>query len=600
MCYAQPGFNQILESHLFVEASAARPLVQTFSKKIQINSFEERHFGQLAILLEAGDEFTLLHAHATGKASGKVLRKIKQNQVTYSNLVDAEHLAQDRLVARFDLIANEYPYIIEFSYTIKSRNYLFLANWSPTDFGEASCQKASLTLSALNEVKFNTRLTGNFAYSVNPEKGKTTHTWTYQPIETPAPSYQVTNSSLPVDRIILIPEQFHYGVYGSQQTWVDFGNWFLDLNRGVDQLPEAEREFIQEIRSTHKSPYEIIQAVYKHVQEKTRYVLITLDVGGFKSSDASYVSSNKYGDCKALCTYTKSLLHACGVDSYFTLVYAGTQPKSLLDTLPHHQFNHVILAIPLQADTVFLECTSKHNEAGYLGTFTQNRKVLFVKRDSSKPIWLPALDSVDVHCRSEVKITPQNDAWKIHVKKELRGAYFEYYAYHFKNSNINSLRAQFIHPELPGNSCLSELPEDLSYHISTKNTIDIEADISCSNLLEKKGTFRVLGISVVSEQLKHASKLIDTYSQLPYPIAWQQSTILEIDPAQFSNIPESIHFSNNLGRYSMEVIPDEQKLLLREQLFLSCPSHSKTCEEDLNELVQKIEQYANQAKILIQ
>ncbi|MEC8830909.1 MAG: DUF3857 domain-containing protein, partial [Bacteroidota bacterium] len=86
----------------------------------------------------------------------------------------------------------------------------------------------------------------------------------------------------------------------------------------------------------------------------------------------------KYGDCKGLTNYTKALLDAVGVDSYYTVVNAGSQQVNLDPNFPSMQGNHVFLNVPLEGSDIWLECTSQTTPVNHLGTFTDNRNVLKV------------------------------------------------------------------------------------------------------------------------------------------------------------------------------------------------------------------------------
>jgi len=67
------------------------------------------------------------------------------------------------------------------------------------------------------------------------------------------------------------------------------------------------------------------------------------------------------------------------------LVSAGAHNKNSCDAefaSPH--FNHAILTVPLENDTIWLECTSQTNPFGYLGKFTSDRNVLALTEKGGK------------------------------------------------------------------------------------------------------------------------------------------------------------------------------------------------------------------------
>jgi hypothetical protein len=147
---------------------------------------------------------------------------------------------------------------------------------------------------------------------------------------------------------------------------------------------------VQQLTTGLSSDAEKVSVLYKYLQQNTRYISIQLGLGGWQPFDATYVSTKGYGDCKALSNYMYSLLKAAGIKSYYTLIYAGEGGGYIAEDFPSNQFNHAILCVPLKQDTMWLECTSQTKPAGYMGSFTGNRKALLIDENGGTLVSTPA------------------------------------------------------------------------------------------------------------------------------------------------------------------------------------------------------------------
>ena len=87
----------------------------------------------------------------------------------------------------------------------------------------------------------------------------------------------------------------------------------------------------------------------------------------------------------------KAMLSFAGIESIYTLVYASEQPHDLIKSQTSPQFNHAILAVPLENDTIWLDNTMHSSPFRYMGTFTQNREALLVLKNQSQLVRIPTL-----------------------------------------------------------------------------------------------------------------------------------------------------------------------------------------------------------------
>ena len=118
--------------------------------------------------------------------------------------------------------------------------------------------------------------------------------------------------------------------------------------------------------------------IYNYLKKNFRYVSIQLGIGGFKPTSAEITDERKYGDCKALSNYMMAVLNCLNIKSYVALVNAGPRQEAVDEDFPCNRFNHMIVCIPGEKDSVWLECTSRTTDFGVLGSFTENRNALLI------------------------------------------------------------------------------------------------------------------------------------------------------------------------------------------------------------------------------
>ena len=134
-----------------------------------------------------------------------------------------------------------------------------------------------------------------------------------------------------------------------------------------------------------------------------------MGIGGYKPFPAEFTDNKKYGDCKGLSFYTYSILKLLGIKSYVALVNAEFNNEPVDPAFPCNQFNHVILCIPQPKDTIWLECTSKTNDFGILGAFTENRNALLITDDGGILVATPKSTSSENKSDVITKVVLKDD-----------------------------------------------------------------------------------------------------------------------------------------------------------------------------------------------
>ena len=319
---------------------------------------------------------------------GNEIKTYKRRDFKDTSVADGISIFNDSRALYLDYTPTSYPFTMVFETEIETSNTAFIPAWSPFDGYFVSTEKTFLTINAKPELHLRKKEV-NFSDSQKIEKKETGNSSiVYLATKIAA----IKREELSPEFINIVPvvyfalENFALeNVTGSAANWSDFGKWYYDsLLSDTEEISEDTKEKIKQLVGTEKNPVEIAKIIYKYVQNKTRYVSIQVGIGGWKPMLAKDVDRLGYGDCKALTNYTRTLLKAVGVLSYYTVVYSGNEKKNIQEDFTSIQGDHIILALPTPKEIIWLECTSQTQPFGFQGNFTDDRDVLLVKPEGGE------------------------------------------------------------------------------------------------------------------------------------------------------------------------------------------------------------------------
>lgn len=286
-----------------------------------------------------------------------------------------------------------YPYTIEYTYELTFSGVLQYPDWNPVGAYNVSTEKSTFTLIVARQ-----------AVCRYYEKNISTPVRVQNNAESTVYAWELSNQAAVANEnfspaladitpvVLIAPSQINVeGYEGNIESWTGFGQWINKLNEGRDNLSEESKAKIRKITEGVTDERAKIKLLYEYMQNKTRYVNISIGIGGFQPFDAETVDRLSYGDCKALSNYMKTILEVAGISSRYTLAMAGPENPAINAVFPSNQFNHAILCVPLATDTVWLECTSQNNPFNYLGKFTADRQVLVIDASGGTLVHTPVL-----------------------------------------------------------------------------------------------------------------------------------------------------------------------------------------------------------------
>jgi hypothetical protein len=313
-------------------------------------------------------------------AEGKLIRRLKSKEVLDLSAVDDVSLIDDNRRKVHHFYHKVYPYTVEYEVEVKYNNTFSIPSWFPQEHEQQGVEQSTYTLITPRDYTVRYRMHN---YKGEPaqttDKDRKVYTWQVKgltPIkrEFAAPRWHELTTV-----VSMAPTEFEIeGYKGNMATWKDFGLFMTTLKKDRDQLPEAVKQTVQKLTAGLKDDREKVKVLYHYLQQNTRYISIQLGLGGWQPFPAAYVAQKGYGDCKALSNYMYSLLKEADIRSSYALIKAGSGDDMVMHDFPSNQFNHAILCVPMQKDTIWLECTDQSVPAGYMGAFTGNRKALLI------------------------------------------------------------------------------------------------------------------------------------------------------------------------------------------------------------------------------
>ena len=382
----------------------AHSVVRYKSMEIDINGPDKAQIKtrEVITILDAEAEYELYMFHYSNRftvlddaeiklydANGKLLEKHKKKD--FSSYSDGSGLVEDGQTYVIKVTAGSYPVTVEKEsvYRLKSiyvlDNFFFSRPYQSVEFA-----RVSLKYPTSLPVKFK-----SYHLDAKPTltKNGSDEIWLWQARNLAAEFHEASAGDwrFQVPSVFFSMTKFSYDGYaGDMSSWRNICLWYNYIVGKNNKLSPENQEEIKRLVAGAKTDREKVEMLYTYLQKNFRYVSIQLGIGGFRPFPADFVHSKKYGDCKGLSNYMEACLDALGIKSNVAIINGGSTKLDLDTDFPFPNFNHMILMVPLDKDSIWLECTSSYNDFGHLSTFTENRYALLVTPSGGQLVRTPS------------------------------------------------------------------------------------------------------------------------------------------------------------------------------------------------------------------
>ncbi len=534
-------------------------------------------------------------------AKGMKVKSIPTSEIIDFTAVSGFSLYEDSRVKKIDPKYAVYPFTVVYTWEKKFNSAYYIYGWYAFNGYNTAVEKLFYQIKTPVDYKYHYQelnLSEEKTEQIND--GIKEVSWSLNNFE--APQKEVLSGYLEswLPCVNIAPDRFELdGYHGNVETWNSYGKFIFELNKGRDRIPEETIQHIASMLTNEMSDYEKIAKIYQYSQNKNRYVSIQEGIGGQQPFPAETVDRLSYGDCKALSNYVVSLLRKFGYSARYTLVQAGEEDFSDIDFVCDY-FNHIITCVPLENDTIWLECTSPYSPCGYLGDFTDDRPVLLIDEDGGKIVKTPAfnIDENNQKLVGRFEVLPDGSA-KGESTLTYKGALYgdEYRLVIMDETDRRKRVIKSIHiPQF------DLLDYEITAHKERKPWLDKNLTLSIPSFASKMGDRLFFNLNTMNKttQIPPYSRHRKSPMMISRPYS-ENDSVTYIIPNGFSieALPDPVNVDSEFGTYNCKSTLEDGNIIYERALKIRKGQYPKEKYNEFVEFLEKVAKYDEAKAVLI-
>jgi len=522
-------------------------------------------------------------------ANGKTIKKIGKKDLV--SIAFSSHLATNSKITFYSYNPPAYPYTVKYEYEMAYKNgILFFPLFDPVPGYHVALEKAQYTIQAPPDVVVRYKAQGT---TIEPEQTGNTYVWQLSDFPAvPREKYAPVLELFPI--IYTAPSDFCVeNACGNMSTWESYGEWVQKLLKDRNVLPQKTIDKVCELTQYAATKQEKAKILYEYLQQTTRYVSIQLGIGGWQPMKAETVVQTGFGDCKALSNYMKALLEVVDIPSYYTVIHS--ERERFFPEFPSFgQANHVILMIPFEQDTVFLECTSPDFPFGYIGRMA-GHDALAAGNDRAFFCTLPAYGPRDNAEFNTVRIQLENDGTgQLEVHTSHRNEDFASLFYRLKGASAkeeNDVLAGLLRVHKPR---ISNIQKET--RMERQPQIDVSFSVECEDFATLTGSRMLVHINPARTSLRElltgSTRRFDILMKTSH---YQEDTITIRIPEGYSveSKPGTTEIESPYGYFKSNIEEKDGQVIYNQILEIKKGRFSAAEFEEMKKFYSRIEALQN-------
>lgn len=525
-------------------------------------------------------------------ATGKVIKKIKKGDLVYSSL-EFDSFTTGSFNIYYECQSPSYPFTIQYTYEVKDKNgILGYPSFYPITGVNIAVENTSFRLEAPESAKV--RHHSNCSYQINKSSSNGKDIFLVKETNISAieeETWQPKRKEL-YPKITFAPSYFCYDSHcGNMNNWDKYGKWISQLLQGRDILPTDLVAQLQEMTSNAETDREKVKILYEYLQKNTRYISVQLGIGGYQPETATNVAKTRMGDCKGLTNLMKAMLKAVDIKSNYCVISMGDTHKEFYNDFPSFtQANHVILLVPLQNDSIWLECTSSIVPFGFIHSNIVDHDVIAITDNGGKLCHIPAYSNKDytIHTEMTVNLDETGAATgNLELKSTMDVAmYVSDLKKQDRETQIKYLMSEVKIPKVQFGNI------DITYSPSEKPIATVSSKFEASNIANKTGSRLFLRSYPLSKGNFRRFGSAKRIHDIEIPQQYIQSDIIRyVLPEGYSaeSLPPDISIENEFGKFTRKLSIENNTVNSEVTIDIKSGKYKKSSYEDLKSFFGKID-----------
>ena len=172
-------------------------------------------------------------------------------------------------------------------------------------------------------------------------------------------------------------------LYKAQYKYV--GNLNVKQDTGLKRL-------VAEITKGDATQRQKAEHIYDWVQKNMHYIGIEVGLGGWVPREADTVCKRKYGDCKDMSSLLCTMGRMAGLETYLAWIGTTLKPYTFEETPVPNVSNHMICAVKLGNEWLFMDGTHSYLPFGCNRDDIQGKEAMIaIDKDNFKILTIPTM-----------------------------------------------------------------------------------------------------------------------------------------------------------------------------------------------------------------